>query len=434
MLSNACGLRHRLLSKHMRICRLCSPSFISHSVAAFPCQILLKILKESITTVRDVVRLAGVCTAFRRMLRQAPLRVRLPNSPGRPVSLRNARGAIACLRHRTPGAPCSTLQGLVETSPCLADFVHCASDLCLQCSCSCGSRDWISDTGLVELDVSGLPLEDSDLASLLGAFLRLRVLHLTGCQKLSPSAAGLLLPTPRPGADRDAGAGTRRQRQNAEDKTAPGDRDMPRDSEAGGHRQRKAHRPAAAGKADGGGSNAGGGGSPAAGGGTGRPEAGLVAGAAAGRPSSAAIPTPALSVVDLQRCYQLHAGALTSLLAARLGGSGGGGSSGGLSAALLSHLTLDAWPPSSRGCPAEAADDAQAADGVKRPASEEPVLHERLGACALHEHGGLVAEPRAATPAIKTAPWSGLRILALHNCVFLAPAGLRVSCAERLVA
>lgn len=288
-----------------------------------------------------------------------------------------------------------------------------------------GSREQLSDTGLVALDVSGLPLEDSDLASLLGAFPRLRVLHLTGCQKLSPSAAGLLLPTPSPSADRDAGA----------TRNAPGDRDMPRDSEAGGHRQRKARRPAAASEADDGGSNTGdgNGGSPAAGSGTARPEAGLVAGAAAGRPSSAAIPTPALSVVDLQRCYQLHAGALTSLLAARLGGSGGGGSSGGLSAALLSHLTLDTWPPSSRGCPAEAADDAQAADGAKRRASEEPVLHERLGACALHEHGGLVAEPRAATPAIRTAPWSGLRILALHNCVFLAPAGLRVSCAERLV-
>lgn len=91
-----------------------SPSFVSHSVASFPCQILLKILNESITTVCDVVRLAGVCTAFRRMLRQAPLRVRLPNSPGRPVSLKNARGAVACLRHRTPGAPCSTLQGLVQ--------------------------------------------------------------------------------------------------------------------------------------------------------------------------------------------------------------------------------------------------------------------------------------------------------------------------------
>ena len=69
-------------------------------------QILAGILEGSISTAGDVVRLAGVCRSFQRVLRCAPLRVQLPRAPGHPVALSRTRKAIACLQSRAPGAVC----------------------------------------------------------------------------------------------------------------------------------------------------------------------------------------------------------------------------------------------------------------------------------------------------------------------------------------
>lgn len=213
----------------------------------------------------------------------------------------------------------------------------------------------------MELSLAGLPLEDADLASLLQSFPSLRVLDLAGCQKLSPIAADVLLPSTT--AD-----------------------------------SAKCHKAAAAASSAAIGSAA--------------------AAAASAEQTSAAGGTPCqqqrpaagkLQVVDMQRCYQLEFAALSSVLAASQSSS--------LSAALLSHLTLDQWPVGGGPCThtETAADSSAAADE-----------------CALH-HGAAAAPqqpaPTAAPPqlTITSAVYTGLRVLALHNCVMLTPAGLQVT-------
>lgn len=236
--------------------------------------------------------------------------------------------------------------------------------------------------------MAGLPLEDADLAALLAAFPHLRVLHLTGCQKLSPGAANLMVPVLAPG--RGSGAG--RQGLSSRHAAPGGAVDSSSDSQGAGSQSQ-------------------------------RDEAGRAAGAAAGGSGR----LPALSVVDLQRCYQLNAEALTSLLAAAQGSTGGDGFSGSsLGAALLSHLTLEAWPPSNRQAGRDKDVDGTAYAAAPRMPADTMAVHSRTAGCSQHEHGSLVAKPLVAATAPRTMPWSGLHILALHNCVYLTPAGLQV--------
>lgn len=209
-------------------------------------------------------------------------------------------------------------------------------------------------TGLVELGLAGQPLEDgADLASLLRSFPRLRVLDVAGCQKLSPAAAEVLLPC--------SGAGSAASAAGGQTAAAAVDGTSLTDSS---------------------------------------------------RQSTTRQLPPArkLQVVDMQRCYQLEAKALSGVLAAAQTSS--------LSAALLSHLTLEQWPSSSGvgACTEADADSAAAA---------EP-------RCVLHSSGATAAQQlrqvTALLPRLTSArtPFAGLRVLALHNCVMLTPTGLQV--------
>ncbi len=217
------------------------------------------------------------------------------------------------------------------------------------------------------------------MASVLESFPHLRTLRLGGCQKLSADATSLLLP----------GVAAHK---------VPTGRHAPHNSGSGGVGMRGV--------------------SPGAGGSSG-----------VSRSRAAA----ALRVVDMQRCYQLTHEALSSVVAAA--------SRFGLGAAALSHLTLDKWPPVRKITPT-AMSAANGGDGVpdmaaaagRSPAyevpSEPPSLTETQAlssdmVCALHPSMAMTAQQL-----LPAAPvWSGLRVLALHNCVMLTTTGLQVNAA-----
>lgn len=232
----------------------------------------------------------------------------------------------------------------------------------------------IGATGLVELSVAGLPLEDADLAALLRAFQCLRVLDISGCQKLSPAAADILLHGGRP---------------------------PPGDMSTGPEPQHA-------------------------------PVNGLGSGNVSPQPPrrrqqqqqpQETVPSPGarLQVVDMQRCFQLEAHALTSLLAAL--------PTSGPAAALSSHLTMDAWPPG--GAPPASAAPEGAASGDRTPPADRCRQRDAPPAAARHPAGP--PQPLQLTPERGQHAGAGLRVLALHNCVMLTPIGLQVASSCRVV-
>lgn len=218
-------------------------------------------------------------------------------------------------------------------------------------------------TGLVELSVAGLPLEDADLAALLHAFPRLRVLDISGCQKLSPAAADILLHGGcLPPGDILAGP----EPQLAAVNTLGGGDVSP---------QPLRQQPV---------------------------------------PETAPSPAAKLQVVDMQRCFQLEAHALTSVLAALHTSS--------LTAVLSSHLTMDSWPPGSAPH-ASLATESSASGICTAPADR--CRRRNAPPAAAQCLTGLVQPPQL-TPERGQHAGAGLRVLALHNCVMLTPVGLQV--------
>jgi hypothetical protein len=223
-------------------------------------------------------------------------------------------------------------------------------------------------TGLVELSVAGLPLEDADLAALLRAFPRLRVLDISGCQKLSPAAADILLHGGRlPPADSSTGSASQ---------------PAPMDALGGGDvspqplgRQQQQQQPA---------------------------------------PETAPLPAAKLQVVDMQRCFQLEAHALTSVLAALHTSS--------LASVLTSHLTMDSWPPGS--APHAGVATESSASGIRTAPADHRRQRHRPPAAAQYPTGS--SQPLQLTPKRGEHAGAGLRVLALHNCVMLTPIGLQV--------
>jgi hypothetical protein len=226
--------------------------------------------------------------------------------------------------------------------------------------------------GLVELSIAGLPLEDTDLAALLRAFTRLNVLDVSGCQKLSPGAADILVHGSRLStADKRTSAA--KAQLAAEKASSRGE--FRHGSVGSPQQQQQQQQP---------------------------------------RQQQPLLPLPAgmLQVVDMQRCFQLEAPALTSMLAALRTCS--------LSAVLCSHLTMDNWPPGSALCSCTATEGAAGAH-CPAPADQHALL-DAPQAAARHQRD--TAQPQQLAP--MRAQHAGLRVLALHNCVMLTPAGLRV--------
>jgi hypothetical protein len=213
----------------------------------------------------------------------------------------------------------------------------------------------------VELSVAGLPLEDSDLSALLRALPRLRVLDISGCQKLSPGAANILVRGSRlatshpvrPGAQAQLGPGGALPTLQEFSTSGSSPPWQPQQQQ----QTTRSH-------------------------------------------------TGGLQVLDMQRCFQLEAPALSTVLAALR--------SCALAAVLCSHLTMDSWPPG--GAPRTCA-TADCAAGAKSTAPAQLCARpDALPPSARHQLG--CAQPLQ--PAL-------LRVLALHNCVMLTPAGLQVS-------